>query len=427
MTSQDQKATEGGARGGLAAGRSHASPSHRNRRRWVRRAIYAAGAALIVVGIVIAARPKPFLVESARVAKGPLSVTIEEPGRTRVRDRFVVSAPLAGEMSRVELRAGDTVTRTTILARMIPASAPLLDPRSRAEASARVATAEAAVAQARSAVARAEVALAHAEADLARDKRLAESGTLSPEATGHMELEVRLRREELASARFGVQRAGHEAEMARATLSRHEDGKRGGEAFEIPSPIEGRVLRVISPNAGFVQPGTPLVELGDPGALEVVVDVLTPDAVRIPPSARVTLERWGGLAPLDAHVRLVEPSAVTKLSALGVEEQRVTVVVDLDAPREKWVALGDGFRVETRVVVWEQPSVLTVPASATFRRGDAWSVFVVDGDRAKLRAVQIGQRSMRDLEITAGLAEGETVVVHPSDQLADGSSVKLRR
>ncbi len=398
-----------------------------SRRRWARRAVYAAVALAVVAAIAFAARPRPLAVETAKVARGPLRVLIEEPGRTRVRDRFVVAAPLAGEMSRVELRPGDRVDRRTILARLVPASAPLLDPRLRAEASARVATADAATAQAGSAVTRATLALEHTRADLARDRALAGSGTLSAEAEGHAALEVRLREEELASARFGVQRATHEAEMARATLARHDGPKGRQDAFEVPSPIEGKVLRVLTPSAGFVAPGTPIVELGDPAALEIVVDVLTPDAVRIPERASATLALWGGPAPLEAHVRLVEPSAVTRLSALGVEEQRVAVVLDLDAPHARWASLGDGFRVEARIVVWERDGVVTAPTSALFRRGERWSLFVVEGGRARLRAVEVGERGARDVQIVSGLAEGETVVVHPSEKLDDGASVAPRR
>lgn len=396
-------------------------------KRWARRVIYALIASAVVAGVVVATRPKPLAIETVKVARGPLRVLIEEPGRTRVRDRVTVSAPLAGEMSRVELRAGDQVTRNTVLARLVPASAPLLDPRSRAEAAARAATADAATAQARSAVARAELAAQHAQADVEREKKLASTGSVTSDEAEHVAFEARLREEELASARFGVRRAAHEAEMARATLARHDDGKRAGETFEVPSPIDGNVLRVLNPNAGYVPPGTAILELGDPSALEVVVDVLTPDAVRIPPRAKVSLERWGGPAAIDAHVRLVEPSAVTKLSALGVEEQRVSVVIDLDSPRDRWSALGDGFRVEALITIWEQDNVVSAPMSAIFRRGPGWCVFVVDGDRARLRSIEIGQRGVRDVQIISGLNEGDTIVIHPSEQLVDGGLVAPRR
>ncbi|HEX7669180.1 MAG TPA: HlyD family efflux transporter periplasmic adaptor subunit [Polyangiaceae bacterium] len=395
--------------------------------RWLRRGGMALMAVGLAAALVLVARPKPLPVETVTVRKATLRVTVDEAGKTRVRDRYVVSAPLAGDLGRVELHPGDPVDKGAVLARLVPASPPLLDPRMRAEAKARILTTQAAAEQAHSAVLRAELARRHAEDDRAQLAELVAHGTVSQDAAAHVEFEARVRAEELSSARFGASMAAHEVEMARTALLRYGEGSgKAREEFQIPAPAAGRVLRVLSASAGVVQTGTPLVELGDPAALEVVVDVLTADAVRIAPRSRVILDRWGGAEPLAAHVRLVEPSAFTRVSSLGVEEQRVSVIVDLDDPREKWSALGDGYRVEASIVTWEASDVVTVPASAVFRRGDGWAVFVFDGGRARLRPVEIGRRGSTEVQALAGVAPGDRVIAHPSDLVADGSQVAVR-
>jgi HlyD family secretion protein len=402
----------------------------RARRRLRMRALTIALGLLFAGAIAVAAWPKPVPVEEATVSRASLEVAIEESGKTRVRDRYTVYAPLAGDLSRIELRAGDAIERGAPLARIVPMSPALLDPRARAEAAARVSAAEAAERQARANVARAELAAEHAKTDLETTRKLVANGSMSADAGRNAELEARLRAEELAAARFAEQMAAHDIEIARAALLRFADqGKppSARELFTIPSPIQGRVLRVLQSSAGVVTPGAPLLEVGDPQALEVVVDVLTSDAVRIPPSARVRLDQWGGDKPLDAHVRLVEPSAFTKLSALGVEEQRVNVVIDFDEPRESWARLGDGFRVEARILTWAKDGILVAPAAAIFRRGDAWAVFVDEGGRARLRAVEIGERNAAQAHVLSGLAQGDRVVVHPSSTVDDGTRIAVPR
>jgi HlyD family secretion protein len=400
--------------------------SHQARVRLVRRILGALLLGGLGAAVVVAALPEPVFVDLAKATRGPLVITVDEPGRTRVRDRYVVSAPLGGELGRIELRPGDAVQQGAVLARLVPANSPLLDPRSRAEATARLATARSALEQSRAAVSRASIAQELAAKERDQQRTLAATGSVSRNALDQMEFQARLRTEELASARFGAKMAEHEVEMARAALARHSaPGEKGQDEFAVPSPAAGRVLRVLAPNAGVVQTGTPLVELGDPAALEIVADVLTADAVRIPERARVTLKEWGG-PDLAAHVRLVEPSAFTRVSALGVEEQRVSVVIDLDEPRTRWAALGDGYRVETRIVIWEHDAVLTVPSSAVFRGKTGWAVFVLEGGRARLRPVEVGQRGGALVEIAKGLTEGEAVVVHPSEAVADGVRVERR-
>lgn len=380
----------------------------------------------IVLALGLAFRPRPLEVDVAAATRGDLVVTVDEMGKTRVRDRYVVSAPLAGNLMRVELRAGDAVGAGAVLARIVPLQPMLLDPRSRVEAQARVAGAAAGQRQAQAAIARAELAAAHARDDLERTRRLVASGSLPNDALLTAELESRLRTEELASARFAEQMAANEVVMARAALKRFDPNAAPSEAFDIASPVAGRVLKVATQSAGPVQPGTPLVEVGDPAALEIVSDILSADAVRMNPGAKVKVERWGG-DPLAAHVRRVEPSGFTRLSALGVEEQRVPVVIDLDDPREKWAALGDGYRVEVRVTVAEKHGVVHVPLAAVFRHEDGWAVYAVREDRARVVPVKLGVRSDVAVEIESGLTDGERVLVHPSERVADGIRVRARQ
>lgn len=390
------------------------------RKRWVKRGIGLLIVAALVAGLIFAARPRPVAVELATARRGTMQVTVEEAGRTRVRDRYVVLAPLGGDLARIILRPGDKIQAGALLARIVPQTPALLDPRSRAEATARLGTAQAASQQARANVTLADLALEHARGDAERMKSLGVKGSVSPDAAAHAEFESNLRAQELASARFGVAVATHEVEMARAALARYGNAAKGGDAFDIVSPIAGRVLRVVQSSAGMVLPSTPLVEVGDPTELEVVADVLTEDAVRITPGAKVILDRWGGPWPLTAHVSVIEPSAFTRLSALGVEEQRVSIVIDFDEPLERRAELGDGYRVEAHIVTWQKDDVMVVPSSAVFRQKEGWATFVAMQGRARLRMLGIGHRSASDVEVTSGLSAGEQVVIHPSDKVEDG-------
>ena len=392
--------------------------------RIVRRVIGGLFALGVVALIVLASLPKPVPVDTAEVASGPLEVTVDEDGHTRVQDRFLVDAPIGGRVGRPELRPGDPIVEGQVLARIAPLPPQLLDQRSRAQAEARVASARAAQRQARASVARAQAASEQAERDRDRQTRLSKSGGVAAATAERATFEARARTEELTSARFGVRVADYEVRMAQAALGRH--GESGDEQMEVPAPIDGRVLRVLQESEGVVMAGTPLAEVGDPAALEIVVDVLTADAVRIKTGAPVRIERWGGDATLDGRVRRVEPSAFTKTSALGVEEQRVNVVIAIESPREEWEALGDGYRVEARIRVWRDEDVLQVPTSALFRTDDGWAVFVVEGDVAKRRSVEVGRQTGVDAAIESGLEAGDRVIVHPSDQIVDGIGVEVR-
>ncbi len=391
----------------------------------VRRIVLGLFALAVVFAIGLAFRPRALEVDLATATRGDLVVTVDEMGKTRVRDRYVVSSPIAGNLMRIELRAGDAVEAGAAVAHIVPLEPVLLDPRARVEAQARLAGAAAGQRQARAAIARAEAASAHANDELERSRRLVASGALPSEALRTAELEARLRSEELASARFAEQMAANEVVMARAALERFEPNAPPSEGFEVRSPVAGRVLKVVTESAGPVTPGTPILEIGDPAALEIVADILSADAVRMHPGAKVKVERWGG-DPLAAHVRRVEPSGFTRLSALGVEEQRVPVVIDLDDPRERWAALGDGYRVEVSVIVAERHGVVHVPLAAVFRHGDGWAVYAAREDRARIVPVKLGVRSDTDVEIESGIGDGERVLVHPSERVADGVRIRPR-
>ena len=307
---------------------------------------------------------------------------------------------------------------------MLPVESPLLDARSKAGVEARVLSASAAQRQARTAIDRAKTALELAQSEADRTKALSDKGALPPAELERASLLLKSRREELASAQFGAAVADHEVEVAAAAVKRVQPGTKS-EQFEVTSPCDGVVLRVLQKD-GVVQAGTPLLEIGDPAALEVVVDVLTADAIQLRAGAKVRLDRWGGDEPLAAHVKLVEPSAFVKLSSMGVEESRVNAVVQLDDPRDKWKALGDGYRLEARIVVWQADDVITVPEGALFRRNDGWATFVIEGDKAALRPVKVGRRNGTVAQVLDGLRAGERVILHPSDTIAVGSRVESR-
>lgn len=401
------------------------SLSRRNRAvRWTKRALGVIVGLAAVALLVFAFLPKPIPVELAEVRRGPLVVTVDEDGLARVKDRYLLSAPLSGNLTRITARPGDTVKQGDVLARIVPLDAPLMDARSRREAKARVAAAEAGKRQARAEIERAKVALSFAKTQASRARGLVSRGAVAPAELERAELDERARAAELTSAEFGAKVASYEAEMARAALSARDTSAKP-EQFEVPSPVSGRVLKVMHVSEGVVQAGTPLLEVGDPKALEVVVDVLTRDAVRIRSGAKVSVTRWGG-DPLAAHVRLIEPSAFTRLSALGVEEQRVNAIIDLDEPYPKWAALMDGFRVEARIVVWQSKETLVIPASALFRQDEGWAVFVFEGGRARRAVVVPGQNDGSTVEIASGLAPGQNVLVHPSDRVSDGARVARR-
>jgi HlyD family secretion protein len=382
---------------------------------------------LAVAGIAWSVMPQPIPVEAATVTKGRFVASIDEDGKTRVRERYVVAAPLAGRLTRIRLRAGDQVKADDVVATIAPSPAPFLDPRSRREAEERLGAAEATLERTKAAVERAQAQATQAKTELDRTRTLAERGASTTQALERAELAMRVADRDLRAADFLHHAAEHELEQARALLARYQDGANSAsDAWNVRAPVPGVVLKVTQESETIVQPGTPLVEIGDPRDLEIVVDVLSTDAVEIRPGAEVVIEHWGGQGVLSGRVRRVEPSAFTKVSTLGVEEQRVNVLVDIASPSEQLAGLGDAFQVNTRIIVFVQEDATIISTGALFRRGEIWNVYVVDNDRAQVREIKLLRRSGRFAAVASGLAPGERVIVYPSDRVATGVRVKVR-
>lgn len=398
------------------------------KRNWLGRGVFWGAIALIAIFAVLTTlREQPVWVDVATVSRQPLEVTIVEEGRTRVQDRFVVSAPVAGYVRRIELQVGDRVAQGELLTRLEPLRSEVLDARSRAEAEAMVAAAQASLAAAEQQVAAAQADQQLAASELKRITQLAEKQLVSQDVLQQTQAAAARTDAALRSARFGVDVARHQLQAARTrvSVSAASSGVANTELVDIVAPVSGAVLQRLRQSEGVVAPGQSLLELGDPTALEVEVDVQSFDAVRIQPGTEVRLTGWGG-EPLLAIVRTVEPVGFTKVSALGVEEQRVHVVLDITAPAEQWALLGDGYRVDAHFILWRGEDVLVVPESALFRRGDQHYVFVVDGDTARERVVETGNSDGFRIAVRSGLEEGEQVVRHPDNSLSSGARVRSR-
>jgi HlyD family secretion protein len=379
----------------------------------------------VVIGslIAIALWPGAVTVDVAAVSRGPLAVTIDEEGRTRVRDRFVVTAPVTGRILRIELEPGDRVTRGAVVARLQPESPPLLDARTRAEAAAAVESAQATLGHARAEEQRVRAALAQAQRELARTRRLTSAGVTTTQDLEAREADGQVAGEAVNAAAFAVRAALAEVERAQARVGTSVS-VRGGGAVAIKAPVDGVVLQRLRESESIVPAGEPLIEIGDPQQIEIVTDLLSTDAVRVKPGARAMIEQWGGDTSLAATVRRIEPAGFTKVSALGVEEQRVNVVLDFaDAGDETCALLGDAYRVETRIVLWEAPNVLKVPTNALFRDNTQWAVYVVSGGRARRTIVEIGHQTAQEAEVLDGLTDGAMVIVHPGDLVRDGTRI----
>lgn len=393
-------------------------------RRWTRWLPWL-GAGLLVALIIIGLWPKPLPVEIAVATRGPLTVTVDEEGMTRVRHRYVISSPVGGQLQRIDWKPGAVVEAgKTVLAVLVTRGADLLDARSEAQASAQVDAAGARLELAAAQRLRAQAAARQMAADHVRLKALFAAGSVSQQELDAAEMQAITSAQDERAAEFALRVAEFELTQARAVLLRGQPNQAAVvEPLVIIAPVSGRVLRVFQESERVVPAGFPLLEVGDPADLEARIEVLSRDGVAIAPGARAQLEQWGGAHPLVARVRVVEPSAFTKISALGVEEQRVNVIVDLTDPLEKRPTLGDAYRVEARIVTWESADTLKVPVGALFQRGAGWQTYVLDGRAARLRAVTVGHRSSAEAEILDGLSAGDRVIVYPGDKIADGVHV----
>jgi HlyD family secretion protein len=393
--------------------------------RWLKKRFRLILSVLVVAGIAaVALWPKSMEVDVIAVARGPMQVTIDEEGETRVRDRFVVSAPVTGRLQRIELEPGDAVVRgQTTVARLTPAESPLIDPRTRGELAAAVEAARAAVGQAQAERDRAAAALDRARTSLRRQEALADAGAIARDTLEAAQTAVRTAEEAMRAAEFTVTRVEYELQLARARL---QAPGAGGRTVPVIAPVDGVVLKRLRESESIVPAGEPLLEIGDPARIEIVSDLLSTDAVQVEPGSQVIVDQWGGQHPLNGVVRRVEPSGFMKVSALGVEEQRVNVLIDVPELPAEARQLGDGYRVEIRVVTWQADDVVKVPVGALFRRGNDWAVFVVDNDVARLQMVEVGRRNDTEAQIVSGVSPDQAVVLHPPDTLENGTRVVVR-
>jgi HlyD family secretion protein len=394
-------------------------------KKWISRIVITVVVLGLLGVIVVAIRPKPVPVEIVPAVVGPLEQKIVDDGHARIRERYTVSAPVAGTLARIELHEGDTVEPGAVLARLLPLPSPLLDPRARDVASQRIASAEDAHREAEVTLERAKEAAQKAEQDQARIKELAAHEAAPQAQLDSAMADLRIKQTEVASAQFAERVAAHGIDEAKAALESFSD-KTHGQQLLITSPVHGKVLHVLQKSEGVVSPGAALIEVGDPQALELVVDVLSQDAAQIHAGMAARAVHWGGETPLAATVRRIEPAAFTRTSALGVDEQRVNVLLDLADPPDKWRALGDGFATEVEITTWSKANALQIATSALFRKEDGWAVFVADKGVAATRKIEIGHRGPLQTEVLSGLNAGDQVISPPGATVKNGVAVVAR-
>ncbi len=398
---------------------------------WRRIALWSALALTLIAGLAFAFWPRAIQVDFAVVEHGPLTVTVDDEGETRVKDVYVLSTPVTGRALRIESDVGDQVIADqTIVARIEPIDPTFLDVRTEAQAKAAVQAAEAAKALTEAELEQSRAELEFAMTELERAQRLYKKKAISQRAFDDAQRNIRNRRAEVARTQAALNMRNFELAKARALLvSPAQTRQKSGdcECVSIPAPVSGRILRILHKSEGVVNAGDPLVEIGNPGDLEIVVDLLSSDAVKVEAGQRVIIEEWGGAAPLTGAVRRVEPFGFTKISALGIEEQRVNVIIDIRDPRDRWSRLGHGYRVETRIVLWNGGEVLKLPLTALFRDGKHWAVFAEKDGRARLQHVTLGRRTSLEAEIKGGADPGVRVVLHPSDRVTDGARITARK
>jgi HlyD family secretion protein len=396
--------------------------------RWKFRHIFWSIAATIFLSLLgLAFWPRSVPVDFAFASDGLMSVTLRDQGYTRIRDVYSVTAPLVGRLLRVQKKAGDTVAADEIVARILPVDPSLLDLRSEATAQAMIRSAQAALSFAQAETQRAQSQVDYARGEQRRNEALLAIHGVAESTVARARLDLRTAEAALATAQASIRMREAELEAAQSQLLPSAAGAiEAGEIIEVRSPAAGRVLRVLQQSENIVGPGTSLLEVGDPAQLEVVLEMLSSDAVQIREGAPVTIDHWGANAQLGGIVRHVEPFGTTKISALGVEEQRVNVLVDLTDPPEVWAALAHGYRVEGAVEIWRRDSVIQVPVACLFRSGDSWALFRAEEGRARLTRVEVGQTNGETAEILSGVEPGETIVLYPGQDVADGARITQR-
>jgi HlyD family secretion protein len=372
-------------------------------------------------------RKQPIVVETGPATRSPLTLRVSEEGKTRVRNRYLVAAPATGKMQRVSLKPGDEVKAgETLLTTLEPATSPLLDPRARAQAEAAVSIREASRLQATASLEARRAALQMATADRDRMRSVTRAGTLSDSDRDRTEAEAAVKSAEVRAAEFSLQVADYELAQARAVLDPPASPS-PSDLIQIKSPVSGRVLKVVQESESIITAGSPILEIGDPADIEIEAEILSRDATGIHPGDLVQVEQWGGETPLTGRVRRVEPAAFTKISALGVEEQRVIVLSDLVDLPNATRTLGDRYRVEVRIATWHTDEALVVPAGALFREGNVWKTYLFNAGTAKLTSLQVGHSDGRFTEILSGLNVGDRVLLHPPDTIQDGTPLTERQ
>jgi len=381
-----------------------------------RKTSYLLAAIAALALFVLLFRTEPWRVDTGKVTRGSMQVTVDEQGETRAHERFVITAPVAGKLNRIELHDGDAVQKDQVIAQIAPLP---LSVEERREQAARIDAARSQQREAEEMVHHAQEDLEQAVRERKRVEKLVKDGFMSGQAAEQARNAETTSANDLEAARFRVKSAAAEVRLAESGLLAVQGGK--GALFKVRSPVAGRILRIADPSERVVAAGTPLLTVGDLSKLEVVIELLSSEAVRVQPGMAVILDGWGGSQPLKAKVQRVEPYAYTKVSALGIEEKRTHVIADfVDSPQ----ALGDGYRVNAHIVVWAADDIVKVPASALFRCGEAWCAFAVEKDRASKRVVKTGHSNAQEAEVLEGLKPGETVIRHPANQVEEGAAVK---
>jgi len=402
----------------------------------IRKIIWVLVLVALVFAAVLALIPKPVEVETVAVAEGTLRVSVQEDGKTRIREKYIVSAPVSGRLTRISLNEGDKISlEDTLIAVILPSDPAMLDARARAQAEARVKSAEASLKRSISSAEQARIKHDLAEKKFERAERLIVSKSIAEDEFEIIRTEFLSTTQAIDSARFDTEIAKFELKMAQAAANQFENVQTGDgsdvqneqqkvEPFEIVSPVAGKVLRVFQESSTVVSVGAPLIEVGDPRNLEIEIDVLSTDAVRIQPGAELTIDHWGGEKPLTGIVRVIEPAAFTKISSLGVEEQRVNIIADFSESADRLKSLGDGYRVEAKITVENIENTRIIPSSALFRHQREWHVFKIVNEQAVLTRVEIGSQNETHTQILNGLQQGDEVIVYPSDQVASGTTIK---